>query len=73
MKNLKLFCFWMGSFLAMLPLYASAQEETIQFADAAVKSLCVSAWDTDGDGELSYAEAAAVTDRASTSCSTSPR
>ena len=62
MKNLKLFCFWMGLFLAMLPLYASAQEETIQFADAAVKSLCVSAWDTDGDGELSYDEAAAVTD-----------
>ena len=62
MKNLKLFCFWMGSFLAMLPLYAFAQEGTIQFADATVKSLCVAAWDTDGDGELSYDEAAAVTD-----------
>ena len=68
MKNLKLFCFWMGSFLAMLPLYAFAQEGTIQFADATVKSLCVAAWDADGDGELSYDEVS----RASTSCSSSP-
>ena len=35
---------------------------TIQFADAEVKRLCVANWDTDGDGELSYEEAAAVTD-----------
>ena len=34
----------------------------IQFADSNVKALCVANWDTDGDGELSYAEAAAVTD-----------
>ena len=34
----------------------------IQFADAKVKALCVANWDTDGDGELSKAEAAAVTD-----------
>jgi len=34
----------------------------IQFADAAVKALCVANWDTNGDGELSEAEAAAVTD-----------
>ena len=33
----------------MLPLYAFAQEGTIQFADATVKSLCVAAWDTDGE------------------------
>ena len=33
----------------------------IQFADAAVKAICVDNWDTNGDGELSYAEAAAVT------------
>ena len=38
-----------------------AQGTTITFADANVKSLCVANWDTDGDGELSYAEAAAVT------------
>jgi hypothetical protein len=35
---------------------------TIAFADANVKALCVANWDTDNDGELSYAEAAAVTD-----------
>ena len=33
----------------------------IVFADANVKSICVSNWDTNGDGELSFAEAAAVT------------
>ena len=32
----------------------------ITFADANVKTLCVANWDTNGDGELSYAEAAAV-------------
>ena len=35
--------------------------ESIVFADANVKSLCVQNWDTNGDGELSYSEAAAVT------------
>ena len=34
----------------------------ITFADANVKALCVQNWDTNGDGELSEAEAAAVTD-----------
>jgi len=34
---------------------------TITFADAKVKAICVEHWDTDGDGELSKAEAAAVT------------
>lgn len=34
----------------------------ITFADAKVKALCVAKWDIDGDGELSGAEAAAVTD-----------
>lgn len=33
----------------------------IRFADPEVKSLCVGNWDADGDGELSYDEAAAVT------------
>lgn len=33
----------------------------IQFADEAVKRICVENWDTNGDGELSYEEAAAVT------------
>ena len=34
----------------------------IEFADANVKALCVANWDTDGNGELSFEEAAAVTD-----------
>jgi hypothetical protein len=34
----------------------------IIFADANVKAICVSHWDTDGDGELSYGEAASVRD-----------
>ena len=33
----------------------------IDFEDSNVKSICVTNWDTDGDGELSYDEAAAVT------------
>ena len=32
----------------------------IQFADANVKSICVSHWDTNNDGELSFDEAAAI-------------
>ena len=36
--------------------------DLIVFADDNVKAICVEHWDTDGDGELSYAEAAAVTD-----------
>lgn len=35
--------------------------ENIIFADANVKSICVNNWDTNGDGELSYGEAATVT------------
>ena len=38
------------------------ESATITFADANVKALCVANWDTNGDGELSYVEAAAVTD-----------
>ena len=35
-------------------------EGNIDFADANVKAICVANWDTDGDGELSYVEAASV-------------
>jgi len=38
------------------------KESNIYFADANVKALCVENWDTDGDGELSEDEAAAVTE-----------
>ena len=34
----------------------------ITFANSVVKSVCVSRWDTNGDGKLSYGEAAAITD-----------
>ena len=36
--------------------------DIIVFADPNVKAICVNNWDTDGDSELTYAEAAAVTD-----------
>ena len=38
------------------------QEGNIVFADANAKAICVANWDTNSDGELSYAEAAAVRD-----------
>ena len=40
----------------------SAPIGNIVFADPNVKAICIANWDTDGDGELSYDEAAAVTD-----------
>ena len=36
--------------------------DAIVFTDAKVKALCVTNWDVDGDGELSYPEAVAITD-----------
>ena len=55
------------SFLFLcIPCLTNAQEiqdeEYIVFADDNVKFICVKNWDTNGDGELSYSEAAAVTD-----------
>lgn len=41
-------------------------DNIIQFADANVKAICVNNWDTDGDGELSKDEAAAVTEMSNT-------
>ena len=38
------------------------EDEIISFADDNVKAICVANWDTNGDGELSKSEAAAVTD-----------
>ena len=57
-----------GLFTALLVLVlymvgiTKMDAENISFADDNVKAVCVEHWDTDGDGELSYAEAAAVTD-----------
>lgn len=40
------------------------QNKPIQFEDELTKQICVnnSNWDSNGDGELSYAEAAAITE-----------
>lgn len=46
----------------MTPLEIEMKNAFIVFADPVVKSICIENWDTDGDGELSYDEAAAVTD-----------
>jgi len=40
---------------------APSSDNIIAFKDSKTKALCVSAWDKDGDGELSAGEAAAVT------------
>ena len=47
---------------ATFTVAGSTDSNILSFADAEVKAICVANWDTDGDGELSYAEAAAVTD-----------
>jgi hypothetical protein len=47
---------------AFLRFSESFSPVNIEFADAEVKRICVENWDTNGDGELSYKEAAAVTD-----------
>ena len=46
----------------VLYLYLKSQPDIINFADPAVKAICVTHWDTDEDGELSMPEAAQVTD-----------
>ncbi len=38
------------------------QQRTMTFTDATARRLCTEAWDADGDGKLTYGEAAAVTD-----------
>ena len=47
---------------------ADIPEGNIIFVDEVVKSICVANWDTNGDGELSYAEAAAVDDEHFSGC-----
>lgn len=51
-----------SDFKAVLPYIEGEELEIIDFADSNVKTICVNAgWDTNGDGELSKPEAAAVT------------
>ena len=49
------------AFLAGMETCLADDSDPIAFADANVKAICVANWDTNNDGELSYAEAAAVT------------
>ena len=44
------------------PTTPEDKTQPIKFIDNTVKALCVDSWDTNGDAELSYEEAAAVTD-----------
>ena len=44
----------------VLPSDTAFTADNSFFADAEVKRVCVESWDTDGDGELSFDEAAAV-------------
>ena len=50
-----------GTVITISKTGQSADPNVIQFEDENVKKLCVAIWDTDGDHELSYKEAAAVT------------
>ena len=50
-------------FVALCTISIKAQtDDPITFADSKVKEICVTNWDTNSDGELSTAEAAAVSD-----------
>ena len=46
---------------SLVAVFYVSSDDNIVFADPNVKAICVNHWDTDGDGELSYTEAAAVT------------
>lgn len=50
-----------GTVITISKTGQSADPNIIQFADENVKKLCVGMWDTNGDLELSYDEAATVT------------
>ena len=52
----------LGNRLSMKKTAGMGNNDIIQFADPEVRFICVSNWDEDGDGELSYDEAAAITD-----------
>lgn len=59
--KVRFYSFLIVVLLSMMSAYAQTSDDIITFDDDAVKSLCVLNWDNDGDGELSYAEAQAVT------------
>ena len=45
----------------LVAVFTAPVVDLIVFADDNVKAICVNRWDTDGDGELTYTEAAVVT------------
>mgnify|MGYP000817439614 CR=1 FL=1 len=49
-----------GTVITISKTGQTVDSNIIQFEDISVKAICVANWDTDGDGELSYEEAAAV-------------
>ena len=51
-----------GTVITISKTGQSADPNIIQFEDEAVKAICVGYWDSDNNGELSYDEAAEVTD-----------
>ena len=51
-----------GTVITISKTGQSADPNIIQFEDEAVKAICVGYWDSDNNGELSYDEAAKVTD-----------
>ena len=55
------YSFIVGGDRNLVANFASENPDPITFSDANVKAVCLANWDTNGDGELSYAEAAAVT------------
>lgn len=59
--KLRHFLFSLLALLASTVSFADVPEGNITFEDEAVKAICVANWDTNGDGELSYAEATSVT------------
>ncbi len=56
----KTFSGWIKNFKTIVETTSGSDLPNIKFADANVKAICVDNWDTNGDGELSEEEAAAV-------------
>lgn len=61
MMKIRLFAL-IAMLMSVCALALHAQKGNIEFADTLVRDICVSNWDKDGDGNLSYEEAASVTE-----------
>lgn len=56
------YAFYVSGDRDLVAHFIQQTDDIIVFADAAVRDICVSNWDTNNDGVLSYMEAAIVTD-----------